>query len=432
VTPSSGAPVPAPMRPNDAYFDLLIETLEGLEPAARAQFLQRFFQSLSHIDIPENLVLGVWEEVLTRRTQLSERSESLVSFQTALVDVLSSSGKFRLPVVLEYEELKALQRNAVTDPLTGLHNRRLFDETFDKELNRARRYAHPLSLVALDLHRFKEVNDKHGHPRGDDVLHAAAATLRKALRTSDSAFRTGGDEFALLLPQTDAAQAAALSRRIGVVFAELLRPLNLTIGVSMDHGVATYPQDGDQREQLIRVADERLYRFKHNSHAEAAEKTTETPQPPGPAPTAEVPPPTPTAAPAAEPPAQTPAPTPPVDARPASSTEPASPLQTSRPAFPTAAEEQRVYAVPRKAERVSMVGTNAYAVLADQPVQRARVVDLGFGGVALDFPSIETVPETLLAVLHVPILPPVRVNLKRLWTRRLSEDTVRVGCCFVS
>jgi hypothetical protein len=79
-----------------------------------------------------------------------------------------------------------------------------------------------------------------------------------------------------------------------------------------------------------------------------------------------------------------------------------------------------------------MSGTNAYAVLADQPAQRARVVDLGFGGVALDFPSTENVPETLLAVLHVPILPPVRVSLKRLWTKQLSQNTVRVGCCFIS
>jgi hypothetical protein len=107
-------------------------------------------------------------------------------------------------------------------------------------------------------------------------------------------------------------------------------------------------------------------------------------------------------------------------------------LQASRPAFPTAPEEQRIYAVPRKAERVSMFGTNAYAVLADQPAQRARVVDLGFGGVALDFPLRENLPETLLAVLHVPILPPVRVNLKRVWSKKLGEDTVRVGCCFIS
>jgi diguanylate cyclase (GGDEF)-like protein len=419
------------MRPNDAYFDLLIETLEGLEPAARAQFLQRFFQSLSHIDIPENQVVTVWEEVLARRAQLSERSESLVSFQTALVDVLSATGRFRLPVVLEYEELKSLQRNAVTDPLTGLHNRRLFDETLDKELNRARRYAHPLSLVALDLHRFKEVNDKHGHPRGDDVLHAAAATLRKALRTSDSAFRTGGDEFALILPQTDSAQASALSRRIGVVFSEMLRPLNLTISVSMDHGVATYPQDTEMRDQLVRIADERLYHFKHDSHTQAAaERDTESAATPPPASftpaVSETP--SPAVAPeGAEPVAQTPIdiPSPPAVA-------PASPLKTSRPAFPVAPEGSRLYSVPRKAERVSMSGTNAYAVMADQPVQRARVVDLGFGGVALDFPATENVPETLLAVLHVPILPPVRVSLKRLWTRQLSEDTVRVGCCFIS
>jgi len=298
--------------------------------------------------------------------------------------------------------------------------------------------------VALDLHRFKEVNDKHGHPRGDEVLHAAATTLRKALRTSDSAFRTGGDEFALILPQTDAAQASALSRRIGVVFSELLRPLNLTISVSMDHGVATYPQDGDQRDALIRFADERLYHFKH-SHARAAteeaeEKPTELPSEAPPAQAAEAPaaaaPPAPEPAPPSppEPPAPEPPPPPAVTAvaPPPPEREPASPLQASRPAFPTVPEEQRIYAIPRKAERVSMSGTNAYAVLADQPIQRARVVDLGFGGVALDLPLYENVPETLLAVLHVPILPPVRVNLKRVWIKKLSEDTMRVGCCFIS
>jgi hypothetical protein len=79
-----------------------------------------------------------------------------------------------------------------------------------------------------------------------------------------------------------------------------------------------------------------------------------------------------------------------------------------------------------------MAGTNAYAVLADQSANRARVVDLGFGGVALDFPSQPNIPDTLLAVLHVPILPPVRVSLKRVWTKQLSEDTIRVGCCFLS
>jgi diguanylate cyclase (GGDEF)-like protein len=423
------------MRPNDAYFDLLVDTLDGLEPGARAQFLQRFFRSLSHLDVPENHCVALWEEVLARRAQLSERSESQVFFQTALVDVLSRSGRFQLPVVLEYDELKSLERSAVTDPLTGLHNRRLFDETFDKELNRARRYAHPLSLVAVDLHRFKEVNDKHGHPQGDDVLRATAATLRKALRTSDSAFRTGGDEFTLLLPQTDAAQASALSRRISAVFSEMLRPFELSISVSLDHGVATFPQDGDQREELVRIADERLYHSKHASHAGETATEAESVPPPAesaeaaPAPEVEPAPPPGPPAPAAE---EAAPPAAPVSETPSAAAAPVSPLEISEPAFPLAAGEPHLYSIPRRAERVSMSGTNAYAVLTDQPAQRARVVDLGFGGVALDFSSAERIPETLLAVLHVPILPPVRVSLKRVWTKQINEDTVRVGCCFVS
>jgi diguanylate cyclase (GGDEF)-like protein len=439
------------MRLNDAYFDLIADTLDGLEASARAQFLQRFFLTIAHVEIPENQSIALWDEILARRTQLSERIDSPVAFQTALVDVLASSGMFRVPVVVEYEELKSLHRSAVTDPLTGLYNRRLFNETFDKELNRARRYAHPLSLVILDLHRFKEVNDKYGHPRGDEVLHAAAATLRKALRTSDFAFRIGGDEFALLLPQTDSAQASGLSRRIGIVFAEILRPLDLKISVNMDHGVSTYPQDGEQRDQLIRVADERLYRIKHASHRKYdAEDAAEPQQQPSKlseptelsSPSAEpiIPEPTINEAPQAFTPShpeQAASPIPEKIPAPEISVEPTpppptSPLSTSQPSFPVVSDERRLYAVPRKAERVSMAGTNAYAVLGDQPAHRARVVDLGFGGVALDFPSSEGLPDTLLAVLHVPILPPVRVSLKRLWSRQISEDTVRVGCCFIS
>ena len=449
MIPSSGVPVTARMRPNDAYFELIADTLDGLESGARAQFLQRFFLTIAHVEIPEDKAVALWDEVLARKIHLSERTESAVSLQTALVDVLTSSGMLRVPVVLEYDDLKNLHRSAITDPLTGLYNRRLFNETFDKELNRARRYAHPLSLVILDLHRFKEVNDKHGHPRGDDVLRAAAATLKKSLRTSDSAFRIGGDEFALLLPQTDSAQASALSRRVGVVFAEILRPLELTISVTMDHGVSTYPQDGEQRDQLIRVADERLYRAKQDRHlradAEAAPSGAEPPATdrsgeasksapsatePAVLPSAQQPVVEPTVAP--QPSAPVPEPPPSEPPAPPSPPPPVSPLQTSKPTFPVAEEEPRLYAVPRKAERVSMVGTNAYAVLGDQPSHRARVVDLGFGGVALDFPIAEGIPDTLLAVLHVPILPPVRVNLKRVWTKQLSEETVRVGCCFVS
>src|SRR5215470_12101046 len=341
----------------------------------------------------------------------------------------STSGFVRVPIIIEYEDLKKLELNAVTDPLTGLYNRRLFGESFEKELNRARRYTQPLSLVILDLHRFKEVNDKHGHPRGDEVLRATAATLKKALRTSDSAFRIGGDEFALLLPQTDSQQALALSRRVETVFAEMLRPLQIEVAVSMDHGIAIFPQDAEQADQLIRIADERLYRQKHDNHKKTVNGARRTEALPSEE-----------AAPASSAPAEAPGPlTPPISIetkRVHEKTENNREVHASVNASPASAQvvpaPPRMFAVQRKAERVSMVGTNAYAVLGEQGGKRARVLDLGFGGVSIEFDSQEDVPENLFAVLHVPILPPVRVNLKPVWKQETPQGGTRIGCSFVS
>jgi diguanylate cyclase (GGDEF)-like protein len=423
--PSPGAAAAPRLPMEDAYLELLADTLDAMDTPARSQFLQRYFRTTTHLDLRESQCLQLWEEMLTRRRELAEQLGRPFSLKTVLMDVLSSAGLIRVPVVLEYEEYKKLQVNAVTDPLTGLYNRRLFAESFEKELNRARRYGLPLGIVILDLHRFKEVNDKYGHPRGDEVLRCAATTLQKALRTSDSAFRIGGDEFALLLPQTDAAQALALSRRIETVFAETLRPLHLAFPVTMDHGVANFPQDGDQSDQLVRVADERLYRLKHANHSRTADDSASTATAPAPAPAAV---PTPAVTPPISISAGRPGEKAPSDFAGASSLAARS-LTTQTPPTP---ETPASYAIQRKAERVSMVGTNAYAIIGEQGARRARVLDLGFGGVALEFEQPEELPENILAILHVPILPPVRVYLKPVWSRRTAEGTFRFGCHFVS
>lgn len=420
--PSPGAPAGPRLPVEDAYFELLADTLESMDTSARGQFLQRYFRTTTHLDLRESQCLQLWDEMITRRRELSEQLGRPVSLRTILMDVLSSSGMIRVPVMLEYDEFKKLQVSAVTDPLTGLYNRRLFAESFEKELNRARRYGLPLGIVILDLHRFKEVNDKYGHPRGDDVLRAAATTLQRALRTSDSAFRIGGDEFAILLPQTDPTQALALSRRIETVFAEVLRPLQLSFSVTMDHGLANFPQDGDQTDQLIRIADERLYRLKHANHGRPVDAASRpaAPVPPAQTPPAAVPPPISiaTGRSAAAPPEF-------AEASAAAAESIATPAALAGPPAGS-------YAVRRKAERVSMAGTNAYAIVGEQGARRARVVDLGFGGVALEFEQSEEVPDSILAVLHVPILPPVRVYLKPIWTRRTPEGSLRLGCSFVS
>jgi diguanylate cyclase (GGDEF)-like protein len=424
--PSPRTPAPPRLTIEDSYLELLVDTLDSLDLPARGQFLQRYFRAITHLDLRESQCLQLWEEMLTRRRMLTDQLGRQISLKTTLMDVLSGAGLFRVPILIEYEDLKKLQLNAVTDPLTGLHNRRLFGETFEKEINRARRYGLPLGLVILDLHRFKEVNDKHGHPRGDEVLQAAAATLMKTLRTSDSAFRIGGDEFALLLPQTDAAQALALSRRIATVFEETLQPLQLAVSVSMDHGVATFPLDGEQADQLIRIADERLYRLKYANRGKSATRTA-----PGPA--QEIPTPK-----APERPGAAPRTISIESKRPNEKPDAALSIAASEAAAGISAQPMGgqaaavAYPYPRKAERVSMGGTNAYALLGEEGARRARVLDLGFGGVALEMETSENLPESMLAVLHVPILPPVRVNLKPVWSRRTGEGQFRVGCCFVS
>ena len=393
-------PQPQPSA-EDSFLDLLAETLSGLDESARGQFLRQYFRTMAHLELTEAQSNQQWEKILERHHELSERLGKKVSLKTAIIDVLASSNVMRMPIVMEYEELKKLQLNAATDPLTGLYNRRFFDEACEKELNRAKRYAHALAFVLMDLHKLKEVNDQRGHLEGDAILQLAATTLRKTLRASDTAFRIGGDEFALLLPVTDTEQATTLCRRVRSQYETELRPLRLGVGVTLDFGVAVYPQDGDQQRALLTLADERLYALKHAGRS---------------APSRVIP--LDSNAREAAAPAPKPAAVAPGEPAPASSPSP----QTTKA---TGAEQ-------RKWERVSLVGTKAHAVFTDAGQKTARVLDLSYGGVGLLLNEGEDVPEQFNAVLNVPILPPVRVILKRAYALRAEAGRTRVGCSFVS
>jgi diguanylate cyclase (GGDEF)-like protein len=143
------------------------------------------------------------------------------------------------------------------DALTGLHNRRAFMRQLDVEVERAVRYGRSLTLVLCDVDHFKLLNDTHGHPGGDRALCHVAEVLKTGLRTGDGAFRVGGDEFALLLPETSGAQAAVAVRRISDAFEQHTDPPFTGLRVSC--GVATLPFDAGDAETLIRQADLALY-----------------------------------------------------------------------------------------------------------------------------------------------------------------------------
>jgi diguanylate cyclase (GGDEF)-like protein len=421
--PSPSDPSSAVTPPEDSFLELLAETLDNLDRVPRGQFLQRFFKTIAQLELSENASSEYWDQILERRRQLADTLGKPISLKAAMVDVLASSTYLRVPILMEYEDLKKLQINAATDPLTGLYNRRLFEEHFEKELNRALRYNQHLALVILDLHEFKEVNDRFGHPQGDLFLQTAAATLRKSLRTSDYAFRIGGDEFALLLVHSDSEQANTLARRIRANFGSAVQSMQASIGLGLDYGIAVFPGDGDQKEVLVRIADQRLYEMKHSQRGARPQPQAQRQAPPtppkAPAPflgnAAAVPPPAP-------PRAAAPAPPPRIAA-------PAPAAAAPGPAAPPVSGHKET----RKWERVSLAGTRAYAQLADDPKKTARVIDLGYGGLALEMESSEEIGSRFSAVLHVPILPPVRVLLKKLYQVPGSTgQVVRVGCAFVS
>ncbi len=148
---------------------------------------------------------------------------------------------------------------ALTDSMTGLFNRRAFDQFLETELSRAERYGHVLSLIFIDLDSFKEFNDRYGHPAGDERLKAIATILRENMRDPDAAARYGGEEFAIILPHTAKDGAMALAERLRES-AEDQAPGEPTInayiaGYTISLGVATFPYDGITASSLLRAAD---------------------------------------------------------------------------------------------------------------------------------------------------------------------------------
>ncbi|GAA0501821.1 EAL domain-containing protein [Deinococcus depolymerans] len=151
---------------------------------------------------------------------------------------------------------------ARTDLLTGLPNRRAFTETLGREVSRARRHGEPLSLIVADIRRFKSVNDQLGHPVGDEALVLVARVLRDTVRTEDTVFRWGGDEFAVLLPRTPADAAGLVRARLRAALKAEPFPLG---PLELNMGTATLGGADLNGEQLLQEADMAMYREKRGS-----------------------------------------------------------------------------------------------------------------------------------------------------------------------
>jgi diguanylate cyclase (GGDEF)-like protein len=191
---------------------------------------------------------------------LVEHAEPLQEQETL---ALRESVAQAAPVLANLRSLALAEFRAFTDALTGLPNKRAVQDTIKRTAAHAARTAAPLSAILLDLDHFKQINDSYGHGRGDDVLAAVGTTLAATVRTSDFAGRLGGDEFIVLLPDTDAAGAALVAEKIRSAIAEItVSGVEQEITASL--GIASIPEHAGEGEQLVRSADRALYVAKTN------------------------------------------------------------------------------------------------------------------------------------------------------------------------
>lgn len=160
------------------------------------------------------------------------------------------------------QEVERLRSQVFVDFLTGCYNRRGFDAHMRVEVGRARRYGRPLSLLLVDIDHFKWINDSMGHPAGDYALRRLGQFLQNAFRTTDWVCRFGGDEFAVIFPETPKDEVARLAERLRVQIASLFPDEALRRGMTASVGVASLPVDGEEPDQLIKAADRAMYRAK--------------------------------------------------------------------------------------------------------------------------------------------------------------------------
>lgn len=230
----------------------------AVQKAYEAVLKQEQRAPLSSVQIPSTVIFAAnaprSEDSLASAFELlvRQRTETLVSYKKRL------------------EEANAqLLDLAVTDPLTGLYNRRKFEETLNQETARALRYG-PVSLLMIDLNYFKQVNDRHGHQAGDDALKAVAHVLQSCCRATDICARLGGDEFGVILPHSDGTAAAVVRDRIQQQIAQVSIPTTEgAIKLRLSIGAATLPDDVASAEELFAAADAAMYQDKQASHSQA-------------------------------------------------------------------------------------------------------------------------------------------------------------------
>jgi diguanylate cyclase (GGDEF)-like protein len=218
------------------------------------------WQTKSILCVPlasKNRILGVIQLI----------NVDMTSFGSDQFKLLQALADYAAIAIDNARAVEKIQELTITDDCTGLYNARHLYDTIDSEVYRSIRFGYEFSVLFLDLDHFKLINDNHGHLVGSRLLYEVGTTIKSRLRLIDYAFRYGGDEFVVLLPQTSKQSALVVARRL----LDILRSTHFHLGDGLDlnirasMGVASFPDDARNAHDLIRQADEMMYSIKNTT-----------------------------------------------------------------------------------------------------------------------------------------------------------------------
>jgi diguanylate cyclase (GGDEF)-like protein len=246
-------------RPNLVLLDVMMPNMDGFEVTLAIKHLPGPF-------VPVILLTALGDQA-SRARGIESGADEVIGKPVHPVEL-----RLRVRAMLRIQHLaeelhganRRLERLLRTDDLTHIRNRRGVHSALQREFRRAERYGGPLSILVLDIDRFKGVNDAHGHAVGDDLLVACAQAIRKTLRRVDVVGRTGGDEFVVVAPETPLEDAVHVAERLRVAVAEAAVPIaSGPVRITISCGVATLGEvPAENAQTLLRYADLALYRAK--------------------------------------------------------------------------------------------------------------------------------------------------------------------------
>ncbi|MCW7468309.1 diguanylate cyclase [Leptospira kanakyensis] len=217
---------------------------------------------LTSLEIPENDSANIWQEIINNKHKLTQCMGREVGIQIATLDYFTNiNQKLKNPKIIEMKLFADTEKLILVDELTKLYNRRHFEKALVREFKQSTRYNQNLTLLIIDIDDFKKINDTYGHTMGDEILSKVAKQITSCLRMEDTACRIGGEEFAIIFPQTNEEQALIASEKL----LEACRTIELSgRPVTLSGGIVSYPEKVKNCSEMYDLADRALYTAKQS------------------------------------------------------------------------------------------------------------------------------------------------------------------------